>query len=190
MQNKEKFKADYFIVGLGNYKKKYKNTYHNVGCLVIEELLQRHNANKETKTISTKDAKIHNILIKNTKVSLFTLKTFMNLSGEFVKTLVEKYEIDDLSKLIIVHDDFNLSNGIAKMKFDGSAGGHKGVLSVINALKDKCFWRMRVGIEDPFNSKNKVEYVLSTIDNEKTFDGIVKASDDLQSFMLGAKSVQ
>lgn len=112
------------VIGLGNPGKKYENTYHNVGHLFVNYL------------------KTHNL-----KPITYNLKTdcYMNESGKFVRAAMKKRGLKS-KELLIVHDDSDINIGDYKIDFDRGGAGHKGVESVIKALKTKKFWRLRIGI--------------------------------------------
>ena len=115
------------IVGLGNPGKKYKNTRHNIGFRIVDEL---------TKELSS---------LKRRGVILAKPKTFMNLSGKAVKSLIKKYKIPT-ANLWVIHDDIDLPLGKIRIVKNRGAAGHKGVESIIKELGTKNFVRFRIGI--------------------------------------------
>jgi len=135
------------IVGLGNPGFRYKKTRHNIGFMVIDQL-------------KIDDA----ILLKPT--------TYMNNSGKAVKSVMDKNEI---SELIVIHDDIDLPFGTIKTSKDSSSAGHKGVQSIINELKTKDFTRIRVGI-NPGKNVNTERFVLEKFskDEKKHLKEIIK----------------
>ncbi|MBI2450130.1 MAG: peptidyl-tRNA hydrolase [Candidatus Nealsonbacteria bacterium] len=141
------------IVGLGNPGKKYKNTRHNVGHMVIDELEKE---NLDGFTLAKTDA-------------------FMNESGMAVKKLTKNYKLKTIN-LVIVHDDIDLPLGEFKIQKGRGAAGHKGVQSVINELKTKDFWRVRIGICPKGGKPANVEkFVLQnfTKEEQKILTGII-----------------
>ncbi len=113
------------IIGLGNPGKEYENTRHNTGFIFIDELA------KQLKTADFKYEKS---------------QTFMNNSGSGVLTLAKFHRIKP-ENILIVHDDIDILWGKFKFSFGRSSAGHKGVESIIKALKTKNFWRLRIGIQ-------------------------------------------
>ena len=111
------------IIGLGNPGEKYKNTRHNVGFMVVDEL-EKNNPK--------------GFILEKTGV-------FMNLSGRIVKKLVRNRRLQ-AKNLIIIHDDIDIPVGEFKIQKDRGAAGHKGVQSIINELATKDFWRVRIGV--------------------------------------------
>lgn len=109
------------IIGLGNPDKKYHNTYHNVGYLFID-------------TLDSPDA------IKS--------DVYMNKSGEFVRKEMKKRNLKP-KDLLIVHDDSDIELGKTKLCLGRGSAGHRGVQNIIDQLKSKDFWRLRIGIRNP-----------------------------------------
>jgi peptidyl-tRNA hydrolase, PTH1 family len=132
----------YYIVALGNPGDEYTYTRHNIAWLVIDEVMKR--ANTETANYSKLYlGKIAKGKISNQLVSYLFPGTFMNMSGNAVKKLITQEEI---SKLIVVHDDIALPLGEVKISFDKGSGGQNGVQSIIDMLGTKKFIRIRIGI--------------------------------------------
>ena len=107
------------VIGLGNPDKKYDQTYHNVGHMMIDEL------GKGIKS-----------------------DVFMNQSGRFTKEAMKKKNFKP-ENLLVIHDDSDIYLGKYKLSFGRNAAGHKGVQDIINQLKTKDFWRLRIGIRNP-----------------------------------------
>jgi len=116
------------IVGLGNPGKEYEHTRHNMGFLFIE-ILENN--------------------FKNKKIILAKTEVFMNKSGTAVLALIKQLKTKP-ENVLIVHDDIDILWGDFKFSFGRSSAGHKGVESVIKALKTKNFWRLRFGIQPTF----------------------------------------
>ncbi len=126
------------IIGLGNPDKEYGKTYHNVGFLAVDFLAENSSARK---------------LIKS--------EVYMNESGGFVKKTTKQNNIKP-EELLIIHDDSDIKMGEYKLSFGRSSAGHRGVQSIIDSLKTKNFWRLRIGIRK--NKKQKAsEIVLKKI---------------------------
>jgi len=142
----------YLIVGLGNPGEKYDGTRHNLGFVVVNKLAADASWSLEKK-FKAETCKTNNIL-------LIKPQTYMNESGLAVKALVDFYKIS-ASNIIIIHDDLDLPLGKIKIRKGGAAGGHHGVESVINNLKDDQFIRVRLGIGnlDSQRSEKGTEHV-------------------------------
>jgi len=135
---------NYIIVGLGNPGQEYENTRHNTGRIAVDMLAKKINLDddwKEDKKLKSEIAKT-----KIGKNTLFLIKpnTFMNKSGDSVRSLIKNKKAAET--LVVVHDDLDLPFGKIKISFNKSAGGHKGVADIIKAVKTEGFIRMRIGI--------------------------------------------
>lgn len=143
------------IVGLGNPGKKYENTRHNMGFMVVDLFA-------ETIGLDV-DKEVFNGLLGRGKffdedVFVFKPTTFMNLSGTAVVQVVNYFKIP-LEDVIIVFDDMALPPGHIRLRFEGSSGGQKGMQNVIDQLKTEEIKRIRIGIGEP--TYDSVDYVLS-----------------------------
>ncbi len=132
------------VVGLGNPGQKYKNTRHNVGFRVVEELA-KENDFPDFRISKRLGSEINEGEIAGQKIILAKPQTFMNNSGRAVKLLTKNYKLKTIN-LILVHDDIDLPLGKIKIVKNRGAAGHKGVESIIRELKTKNFIRFRVGI--------------------------------------------
>ncbi|MEN8907632.1 MAG: aminoacyl-tRNA hydrolase [Clostridiales bacterium] len=148
---------DYFIIGLGNPGKKYENTRHNVGFEVINYLAQKVGIKR---TQIKHKAVIGESNIGNSRVYLIKPQTYMNLSGESVRSIVEWYKIN-IENLIVIYDDIDLDVGKIRIRKKGSAGSHNGMKSVIYNLGLDNFPRVRIGIGKNPDNWNLADYVLS-----------------------------
>lgn len=126
------------IAGLGNPGEDYVGTRHNAGRSAVYNFAQKNDLEFEF------DKKLNAEVAKNKKMTLVLPDTFMNKSGNAVKPFVKS--VKKARELIVVHDDLDIALGRAKMSFNKSSGGHKGVESVMRAVKTEKFWRIRIGI--------------------------------------------
>jgi len=130
------------IIGLGNPDKEHEQTRHNFGWLVLDSLTEKKELNwtknkQSNSLIATLEGKEKIILVKPL--------TYMNNSGQAVKALKQFYKIP-VNKIIVIYDDIDLPYGKIRISKNRSAGGHKGVDSIIQHLKSKDFKRLRLGI--------------------------------------------
>ena len=132
----------YMIVGLGNPGRIYEKTRHNMGFITIDILSDRFNI--PVKKLRFKAA-VGEGQIGGEKVVLVKPLTYMNLSGEAVRPLVDYYKIS-MDKLILVYDDVDLPLGRTRVRRNGSAGTHNGMRSVIYHLQKDDFARVRIGL--------------------------------------------
>jgi peptidyl-tRNA hydrolase, PTH1 family len=144
------------IVGLGNPGKEYEKTRHNAGRNVVElfaknEKLEEFVFNKTSKSLITKG------MIGKGSVTLVLPETMMNNSGKAVNALIKSPKV--AKNLLVIHDDLDLPLGTMKMVFGRGSGGHKGVESVMRAIKTKEFARLRIGIS-ALGKKNQAKKVV------------------------------
>ncbi|MEK3888941.1 aminoacyl-tRNA hydrolase [Bacillus sp. FSL K6-3431] len=151
------------IVGLGNPGSAYNKTRHNIGFEVIEELANRFamplNQNKFNGVYSL----IHR---GGSKVILLKPLTYMNLSGESIRPVMEYYDID-MENVLVIYDDLDLPVGKIRLRQKGSAGGHNGIKSTIASLGTQNFNRLRVGIDRPPLGMKVPDYVLGKFRKEE-----------------------
>ena len=150
------------IVGLGNPGAKYAGTRHNAGFSVIDELAERHNIKEDT---SKHKALIGKGVINGEKVILAMPQTFMNLSGESVRAIMDFYKLT-VDDLIVVYDDIDLDVGKIRIREKGSAGGHNGMKNIILHSGSQDFVRVRVGVGKKPEHMDLADHVLSRFSRE------------------------
>ncbi|MBI2046504.1 MAG: aminoacyl-tRNA hydrolase [Parcubacteria group bacterium] len=133
----------YVIVGLGNPGKEYECTRHNTGRIALDYFATAHDFLQWQNDRKTQ-ALISNGTIKKEKLLLLKPETFMNKSGASVKSLITSPK--KAAQLIVIHDDLDLPLGTFKIVFGRGSGGHRGIESIIRAIKTKDFIRIRIGI--------------------------------------------
>ncbi|MDE0186239.1 MAG: aminoacyl-tRNA hydrolase [Candidatus Poribacteria bacterium] len=144
------------IVGLGNPGQRYKNTRHNIGFRVIDELLKRaRTANMENICQSL----VAQTELRGNAVMIAKPMTYMNHSGRAVSEMLHQFDIA-LEDLCVVYDDLHLDIGILRIRRTGSDGGHKGIKSIQSLLNTHQVPLVRIGIGKPEND-HWVDYVLS-----------------------------
>ena len=148
----------YIIAGLGNPGKQYAQTRHNVGFDTIDILADKYNISVDTKKHKALCGKG---MIEGQKVVLAKPQTFMNLSGESVRELVDFYKIDPEEELIVIYDDISLEPGQLRIRPKGSAGGHNGIKNIIAHLGTQVFKRVKVGVGEKPKGYDLADYVLS-----------------------------
>lgn len=151
------------VIGLGNPGKKYEKTRHNIGFQVIDELANRLNAPPMQSKFNGMYTVIHR---PEGKVILVKPLTYMNLSGECVRPLMDYYQVD-VDDVIVLYDDLDFQPGELKLRQKGSAGGHNGMKSLIAHLGTDRFKRVRLGIGRPTNEMKISDYVLSDFSKEE-----------------------
>lgn len=178
----------FLIVGLGNPGAQYENTRHNIGFKVIDNIAKEYN-------IEINRQKFKGVygegFINGEKVILLKPTTYMNLSGESVREVVDFYKLtcDDI---VVIYDDISLDVGRLRLREKGSAGGHNGIKSIIAHLGTDVFPRIKVGVGQP--NVDLVNYVLGKFTDEEmevlseSIDASTKAvseiiKDDVKSAM-------
>jgi len=173
----------YIIVGLGNPTAQYMGTRHNVGFDAIDALAHEHNITVEQQKHR---AYIGKGVIAGQKVILAKPQTYMNRSGESVFSLLNYYKVDE-QKLIVIYDDVSLSVGQIRIRKQGSAGGQKGMKSIISHLGSQEFLRIRIGIGEKPLGLNLADYVLSHFSKEEkellfdSYEATIKAVETILS---------
>lgn len=147
----------YIIVGLGNFGKEYVNTRHNIGFDVIDKLAEQENISVLEKKHR---AVIGKGIVAGQKCILAKPLTYMNLSGECVRELLDYYKADETSELIVISDDISLNVGQLRIRKKGSAGGHNGLKNIIAHLGHDSFIRIKVGVGEKPKNWDLADYVL------------------------------
>lgn len=154
----------FIIVGLGNPGREYEDTRHNIGFHVIETLAEQ----ERIPVLEKKHrALIGKGYIGGEKVILAKPLTYMNLSGECVRELVDYYKIDEKEELLIISDDISLPPGQLRLRKKGSAGGHNGLKNIIAHLGHEEFMRLKMGVGEKPEGWDLVDYVLGHFSREE-----------------------
>ena len=148
----------YIIAGLGNPTLQYEGTRHNVGFDVIDTLADKYNISVDARKSR---AFIGKGMIEGQKVILVKPQTYMNLSGESIRGLVDYYKIDVEHELLVIYDDISLDVGQLRIRKKGSAGGHNGIKNIIANLGTQNFPRIKVGVGEKPKKYDLADYVLS-----------------------------
>ena len=167
----------YIRAGLGNPGQPYEGTRHNAGFDVIDVLAREYNISVDYRK---NRALIGKGIIEGRKVILAKPQTYMNLSGESIRGLVDYYKADEESELIVIYDDVSLDPGQIRIRKKGSAGGHNGIKSIIAHLGTDAFPRIKVGVGAPQREDGLVDWVIGsfTASERKVVDeAIDKALD-------------
>ncbi len=182
------------IVGLGNPDKEYLNTYHNLGFMAVEKIAEKLGVDfSKTKC----RALIAESGVGSNKVLLAKPLTYMNLSGESVRELVNFYKID-LKDLVVIYDDYDLKKGALRIREKGSSGTHNGMRNIVKELGSENFSRVRIGFKPEGDFKIPlINYVLSGISKEdkpvyenainKTVDALIEYINGADIIKIGSK---
>ncbi len=145
------------IVGLGNPGSEYEPTRHNAGFWFVDELAQH--CQQQFRTEQRFQSEVARCLVEGNECRLQKPMTFMNRSGQPVRSLLQFFKIPH-EQILVVHDELDLPPGIVRFKKDGGHGGHNGLRDLISHLGSKDFYRLRVGIGHPGHRDQVVDYVL------------------------------
>lgn len=164
-------------MGLGNPGKEYANTRHNVGFKIVDRVAKECNFRFQQ---GKGPYRIARGAVDDVPVILAKPHTYMNLSGEAVGDLVNRYTIDPAGKLLIICDDLNLPLGRVRFRCQGSDGGNKGLRSIIKALQTSEFPRLRIGIRPSIIEDKYSEFVLSHFggDEYPLVERVIKTAAD------------
>lgn len=174
----------YIIAGLGNPTLQYEGTRHNVGFDVIDAL-----SNQYQIAVTTRKSRayIGKGIIEGQKVILAKPQTYMNLSGESIRGLVDYYKIEWEDELIIIYDDVSLPVGHIRIRKKGSAGGHNGIKNIISHL-DPSFARIKIGVGEKPKKYDLADYVLGHFTKEERVlmqDGYERAAKAVKLIVNG-----
>ena len=169
------------IVGLGNPGRRYQGTRHNVGARVIEALARRHRvALREEGWAET-----GTLRLDGRRALLARPQTYVNVSGTAVADLRRRHKVA-IGDLLVVFDDLDLPVGQVRSRAQGGHGGHNGMRSIIEALGDRAFPRLRIGIGRPPEGLDPAEYVLSRFRPEEASvlgDAVERGADAIELFV-------
>ena len=174
----------FIIAGLGNPDRQYEGTRHNVGFDVIDRIAEKYNIAVDTKKHR---AYIGKGIIRGQKVILAKPQTYMNLSGESIRSLVDYYKIDEENELLVIYDDISLDVGQLRIRAKGSAGGHNGIKNIIAHLGTQVFPRIKVGVGEKPKGYDLADYVLGHFSKaekelmDEGYDSAVRAAEQLVS---------
>lgn len=175
--------ADLLVVGLGNPGKEYERTRHNVGAEVVSVLADRHHGRlRAGKELALADE----VRIDGHRVALAFPQTYMNNSGNSVQLLCRRYGIEDMSRLVVVHDELDLPTGRLKIKLGGGLAGHNGLRSIREHLKSADFCRVRIGVGKPPSAARGAQHVLKapTKAERAELDVVVQEAADAVEMIL------
>ena len=152
------------IAGLGNPGSKYRNTRHNIGYALVDQLATKYGAT--WKHEARFEAEVAVILYEKRKLMLLKSQTFMNASGRSLGTVL-RYRKLPAESMLVIYDDLTLDLGRIKLSVNGSAGGHNGIADIL-AQVGTGFARFRVGIgAKPHKEMDLADYVLSKFSKDE-----------------------
>lgn len=170
----------YVIAGLGNPGAKYENTRHNIGFMVVDALAEK---NHISVTEKKHKALIGKGMLGSERILLVKPQTFMNLSGESIREIIDYYKVEEKTELIVISDDISLEPGALRIRKKGSAGGHNGLKNIILHLGHDEFQRIRIGVGEKPSGYDLADYVLGHFredDRELIAKSVEQAAEAVQ----------
>ena len=169
------------VVGLGNPGPEYRDTRHNVGFMVVDELARRHGGSFRSKFSGS----IGDVRLDGARVGLLKPQTFMNESGRSVGPAARFFKVAP-ERVLIVHDEVDLEPGRLQARLGGGLAGHNGLRSVAAALGSQEFLRIRVGVGRPERGDRRpvADFVLSPFAPETDAEAVVaRAADAVEAIV-------
>ena len=153
----------YIIAGLGNPGREYEGSRHNVGFMTLDALADRYHIDVRDKAHK---ALIGKGVMEGNRVILLKPQTYMNLSGESVRSVLDYYKAEP-EDFIVIYDDISLEPGQLRIRKKGSAGGHNGIKNIIAHLGTQEFKRIRIGVGEKPPRMDLADYVLGHFPKEE-----------------------
>jgi peptidyl-tRNA hydrolase, PTH1 family len=175
--------ADLLVVGLGNPGAEYANSRHNVGADVVQLLADRWGAALKW---TRERALVAEVRVGDQRVVLAFPQTYVNLSGEAVALLVRRHGITDPARLVVVHDELDLSLGSVKVKQGGGLAGHNGLRSIKAHLHTDEFLRVRIGVGKPPSKEQGADHVLRRVSKRDRVEldiAVQEAADAVEAIL-------
>ncbi|MFC2163680.1 aminoacyl-tRNA hydrolase [Acidobacteriota bacterium] len=172
------------VVGLGNPGRTYLRTRHNAGFLLVKKVAKHWDTRLRKRAYSSKVAYVD---WEAKKILLALPQTYMNLCGLAVKQIVDSGGVK-LENLVVVYDDLDIPLGEIRIRKEGGAGSHKGMISIIQELADAKFPRIRIGIGPLPLDTEATDYVLTPIGDDQIpllNRGLLQAQEALHYILRG-----
>ena len=157
----------WIVAGLGNPGERYSGTRHNLGYRTVEELASRNS--ERFKKVRFVPVEVAEITHGGERLLLGRSQRFYNESGEVYASLARKRDVPP-ERIVVVHDDIDLAFGALRIKQGGSAGGNRGVESLVRALRTPDFYRVRLGVGRPPGRQDPVDFVLQPFGKRQEAD--------------------
>lgn len=176
----------WLVVGLGNPGDKYAATRHNVGQMVVDELVRRHNVKLSSHKSRTNIAAFKlGVGVDAHPVIVAKSHSFMNETGGPIKALANFYSVDP-EKIIVLHDELDIPFAAIRAKFAGGDNGHNGLKSITSAFGAPDYYRVRLGIGRPMGEQDPADFVLkafSKVEQKDLSEFIVRGADVVESLI-------
>jgi PTH1 family peptidyl-tRNA hydrolase len=176
----------WLVVGLGNPGDQYAATRHNVGQMVIDHLVKRHNLKLSSHKSRTDIAAYKlGVGVDAHSVILAKSKSYMNETGGPIKALASFYSVEP-SKIIVLHDELDIAYAAIRSKIAGGDNGHNGLKSLTSAFNTAEYYRIRLGIGRPMGQQDPADFVLKQFSKEekKDLDEFIDRGADCVEFLI------
>lgn len=176
----------WLVVGLGNPGDEYAATRHNVGQMVIDHLVKRHNVKLSTHKSRTDIAAYKlGVGVDAHSIILAKSKSYMNESGGPIKALAAFYSVEP-SKIIVLHDELDIPYAAIRTKIAGGDNGHNGLKSLTSSLGTADYFRVRLGIGRPMGQQDPGDFVLKQFSKEekKNLNEFIDRGADCVEFLI------
>ncbi len=173
------------VVGLGNPGRRYTETRHNVGFMLVRRLARRWGVRFRKRKYG---ARVAELVKDDEALVLAQPQTYMNMSGQAVRQIMEGYRIFPQS-LVVVYDDLDIPIGSIRVRKDGRPGSHKGASSIVTEIGTSDFPRLRVGIGPLPENEEAAEYVLSPFSREEmpVLEGALARAEDAVEMVVAGR---
>ena len=176
----------WLVVGLGNPGAQYAATRHNVGQMVIDHLVHRHNLKLASHKSRTHIAAYKlGVGIDAHQIILAKSHSYMNETGGPIKALANFYSIEP-AKIIVLHDELDIGYAVIRSKLGGGDNGHNGLKSMTSAFDTPDYYRVRLGIGRPMGQQDPADFVLKQFSKEekKDLDEFIERGADVVEFLI------
>jgi PTH1 family peptidyl-tRNA hydrolase len=176
----------WLVVGLGNPGDQYAATRHNVGQMVIDHLVKRHNVKLASHKSRTHIAAYKlSVGIDAHPIILAKSHSYMNETGGPIKALANFYSVEP-AKIIVLHDELDIGYAVIRSKLGGGDNGHNGLKSMTSAFGTPDYYRIRLGIGRPMGQQDPADFVLKQFSKEekKDLDEFIDRGSDVVECLI------
>ena len=172
---------DLLVAGLGNPGREYASTRHNVGWMVVDELVHRHGGKWRSKF----SGQLAEVRLDGARLALIKPETYMNDSGRSIAAAARFFKVQ-LASVLVAHDDVDLDEGRLQARLGGGLAGHNGLRSIVADLGSQDFLRLRIGVGRPGRGDRRsvADFVLAPFTPETDVDALVgRAADAVETLV-------
>jgi PTH1 family peptidyl-tRNA hydrolase len=172
---------DLLVAGLGNPGREYAQTRHNVGWMVVDELVRRHGGSWRSKF----SGQLAEVRLDSSRLALVKPETYMNESGRSIAAAARFFKVVP-EAVLVIHDDVDLEEGRLQARLGGGLAGHNGLRSIARDLGSQDFLRLRIGVGRPGRGDRRsvADFVLAPFDPETDIDALVARATDAVELLV------